>query len=160
VQELEHAATSGKYLTAAMLYRSLLQKAFNGSLEFSPMHTELLAVPNPSIFLVPQASSGLRFARPILTTRPNNIPVSVALSVQLRDASEDAAEQLTSWLVQNIPADAEKVKFRASWKSLGGSYTVVFELAVELWYCLVPDTAINFLGFRLDTPDGAAVPEV
>jgi hypothetical protein len=90
VQELEHASTSAIYLTAAMLYRNLIQRALNGSLNARrhqsmpscrPMHAP--------IFLIPQRP----FTPP---TWPNDIPVSVTLSIWLRETSSTAVYQVSS----------------------------------------------------------------
>ncbi|PGH14241.1 hypothetical protein AJ80_05980 [Polytolypa hystricis UAMH7299] len=81
---------------------------------------------------------------------PNNIPVSVVFTVHLRDATTDTLEELKTWLMQSKPSRVEKVKFQTLWNS--GSQKLVFELPVEVWYCLVPDAAIKFVDFRFDFP--------
>lgn len=149
VQELEHASTTGKYLTAAMLYRNLLQKTFDGTLDTSPVHAELSAESRTSILLIPGPS--LQLATP--ASWPNNIPISVVLDVQLRDATTNVVEQLTSWLTKSKPYCVEKVKFRTSWNSR--SRTVVFDIPVEVWYCLESHAAISFLDFRFPEPTPA-----
>ncbi|KAK2802187.1 hypothetical protein FQN51_004868 [Onygenales sp. PD_10] len=148
IQELQHASAVGEYLTAAILYRKLLQKTFHGSLKTSPVHVEFSTTGQSSILLLPQKPSNMIHSMP--ATWPNNIPVSVVLSVDLRDASSNVLAELASWLRRSRPSRAEKVKFRSSWKS--GSYTVIFELPVEVWYCLNSHVAIKFISFRFDPP--------
>ncbi|KAK2812727.1 hypothetical protein FQN50_001055 [Emmonsiellopsis sp. PD_5] len=83
VQELQHASAVGEYLTAAMLYRKLLQKTFNGDLDRNPIHAEFSTAGQSSILLLQQRP--LNTIRPMPATWPNSIPVSVVLSVHLRE---------------------------------------------------------------------------
>ncbi|OJD14066.1 hypothetical protein AJ78_05543 [Emergomyces pasteurianus Ep9510] len=133
VQELEHASATGEYLTRAILYRNLLQKAFNGSLKSSPIHAEFSPAGRSSILLTPQRPSDMIHPTPAMW--PNSIPVSVVLAVQLRDAaSSTALSELRSWLIYRRPSCVEKTKLGSSCES--GSCTVIFELPIEVWYCL------------------------
>jgi hypothetical protein len=95
-----------------MLNRNLIQKAFDGGLNATPVHAELWPTAYLN-FLIPQR----QLACPIPATWPNNVPVSVMLSVHLRDASPAAVEQLTAWLTRSKPTCVEKVKFRRAWES-------------------------------------------
>lgn len=147
-QELVHAASSGEFITASMLFAKLLNNTHNGSLKYCPVHAEMSPEARLSIFLLPLQN--VRSPGPSPATWPNCIPTSVVLTVQLRDGTSNTLDQLQTWLTNTKPPGVECVKLRTIWRST--SCTLVFELPVEAWYCLAGHPAIWFLSYRLPPP--------
>ena len=147
VQELQHATTSGEYLSTAMLFAKLLQKSFNGSLVHSPLHVEMSPKARASIMLLPRPPLLLSLPSPV--TWPNNIPVSVVLSVQLRDGTSKTLYEIKTWLTKSKPPRVSRVFLKSAWPSC--PCILVFELPVEAWYCFDSHPAIALLqplGYR------------
>ncbi|PGH00779.1 hypothetical protein AJ79_08117 [Helicocarpus griseus UAMH5409] len=141
VRELEHAVLTKRYLTTGMLYAKLVQKALNGSLKSTPVHVDLSHTLRRSIFLLPLHQP------PTPVTYPRNIPLSIVLSVQLRERSLDAPQDLTSWITRSKPSCVGRVKFHRYWKSI--SSILVFEIPVEVWYCFAPHGAIRTISYSI-----------
>lgn len=96
---------------------------------------------------------------PAAATFPNNIPlgtrtprgVAVVLSVELSDAGPETLAQLKQWLIQDSPANVNKIR-QESMELLSITQTttgglLIMRLDAAVWHCLRSHVSIKFLGY-------------
>ena len=99
-----------------------------------------------SIFLLPQV---LNLDRPPLppTIQTDEIPVSVSLHARIRGDLEETVKELGAWSRQSCNGN---IKVQDSWMCGPNSCILIFDIPVEVWFCLIPDIAICFISFRFE----------
>ncbi|KAL8925872.1 MAG: hypothetical protein Q9172_002025 [Xanthocarpia lactea] len=166
IQELTSAVSSNSFLTAAQLHYLMLEKAWRGTLQYTPIHVETMVGPQPrmSILLAPlvttstpsgttiASSSGPQSIWPLTGTNATPIgcrvsDVKVLLSVSLRDAGPDTLQQLKNWLRTQRPAGIHDIGVSFEYAVPSSSMLVIFIMPVAAWYCLRSHPAVSYISY-------------
>lgn len=156
VQELNHAASSGWFLTAAQLWFKLLDQKHRSSLTKAPIHAEAMVGPRPrmSIFLAPLGMPGPGHESPYPLTGVYRTPVGsritdvkVMLSVRLRDGTRNTVRDLTSWVTETLRPPGVAVGVSFEYAATSTSVLLVFAMPAPAYYCLESHPAIHFMGY-------------